>query len=95
MKLTSFAILFIVIILPFLFITGHQLTIINEDTMLRAYYDSVIDNAVQDAAFVISQNAKNFSYGSKAIHRLLRSWRFKLFLTPFTIPSMSMKTLPL
>ena len=28
---TSFAILFIVIILPFLFITGHQLTIINED----------------------------------------------------------------
>lgn len=66
MKLTSFAILFIVIILPFLFITGHQLTIINEDTMLRAYYDSVIDNAVQDAAFVISQNAKNFSYGSKS-----------------------------
>jgi len=38
---------------------------IKEDARLRAYYDSVIDNAVQDAAFVISRSVKDFSYGRK------------------------------
>ena len=65
MKLTSLAVLFTVIVFPFLTLTRNQMKMIKEDARLRAYYDSVIDNAVQDAAFVISRSVKDFSYGRK------------------------------
>ena len=54
MKLTSFAIIFIIIITPFLLISGIQSRMMCEDYKLRAYYDQVIDNSVQDAVFMLS-----------------------------------------
>ncbi|NMA67139.1 MAG: hypothetical protein GX957_13060 [Clostridiaceae bacterium] len=65
MKLTSLAVFFIIIVLPFLFISGNQLDIVKEDAILRSYYDSVIDNAIQDAAFIISQGINKITYDSK------------------------------
>lgn len=55
MKLTSFAVLFIMIISPFLLISSIQSRLMNEDHKLRAYYDEVMDNAVTDAAYELSQ----------------------------------------
>jgi len=57
MKLTSLAILFVIIILPFLFISDQSSKTAAEDRKLRTYYDNIIDNAVQDAAFILSRNA--------------------------------------
>ncbi len=62
MKLTSLSVLFAIIICPFLFITAQQSKLAQEDVKLRNYYDTVIDNAVQDAAFLLSQKAEELSY---------------------------------
>ncbi len=62
MKLTSLSVVFILIISPFLFITAQQSEMVQEDGKLRCFYDSVIDNAVWDAAFVLSQNVESLSY---------------------------------
>ncbi|NLU52569.1 MAG: hypothetical protein GXX10_06875 [Clostridiaceae bacterium] len=66
MKLTSFAIIFVIIIFPFLFISGQQSHIVMEDAKLRSYYDNLIDNAVQDAAFILSQKGTNLSYSDNS-----------------------------
>lgn len=55
MKLTSFAIIFIIIISPFMLISQIRMRMMKEDRKLRAYYDQVLDNAVQDAAHQISR----------------------------------------
>lgn len=55
MKLTSFAVIFIIIISPFLFINVQSSKAAIEDQKLRVYYDNIIDNAIQDAAFILSQ----------------------------------------
>lgn len=62
MKLISISIIFVIIIFPFLFIAGQQSDILMEDYKLRSYYDNVIDDAIQDAAFVLSQKGTDLSY---------------------------------
>lgn len=66
MKLTSLSIIFIIIISPFLFITAQQSEGAREDVKLRNYYDTVIDNAVQDAALLLTQNSESISYNKDA-----------------------------
>ncbi|HOQ76455.1 MAG TPA: hypothetical protein PK369_07815 [Thermoclostridium sp.] len=61
MKLTSFAILFVIIIGPFLCISGIQARIMHKDQELRAYYDQVLDNAVQDAVFILARHRRLMS----------------------------------
>lgn len=61
MRLTSFAILFIIIIGPFLTISGIQSRILHKDRELRAYYDQVVDNAVQDAVFMLARYRRQAS----------------------------------
>jgi hypothetical protein len=56
MRLTSYAIVFIIVISPFLFISGQSSKAAIEDQKLRIYYDNVIDNAIQDAAFILSRH---------------------------------------
>lgn len=55
MKLTSLAIIFTIITSPFLFISSIQSNLKKEDTRLRIYYDSIIDNSIQDAALTLSK----------------------------------------
>lgn len=62
MKLTSLSILAVLIILPFLFIASQQSRIVKKDGQLRSYYDAVIDNAVLDAALMLTQNGEGLSY---------------------------------
>lgn len=57
MKLTSLAIVFVIIISPFLFISAQTSKTAIEDQRLRTYYDNIIDNAIQDAAYALSQKA--------------------------------------
>ncbi len=64
MKLTSLAIIFTIIISPFLFLSSQSSKTAIEDQRLRTYYDNIIDNAIQDAALILSQ--KGFSEMSKA-----------------------------
>lgn len=66
MKLTSISIIFIIIISPFLFISAQQSEIAREDVKLRNYYDSVVDNAVQDAALMLANNGGDVSYRNVA-----------------------------
>jgi len=61
MRLTSFAILFVIIIGPFLCISGIQARVLQKDRELRAYYDQVLDNAVQDAVFILAQHRRQVS----------------------------------
>jgi len=61
MRLTSLAILFIMIIGPFLTISGIQSRILHKDRELRDYYDQVVDNAVQDAVSVLAQQRRQMS----------------------------------
>jgi hypothetical protein len=79
MKLTSLSVIFIIIIIPFLFITNTQARTIREDLKLRQYYDNVIDNAVFDAAHILSENRKNLSYsesGNMSEARILAAQHF-------------------
>ncbi|MGI6085574.1 MAG: hypothetical protein ACOYIF_09035 [Acetivibrionales bacterium] len=62
MKLTSFAIIFVIIISPFIFISGQQSEAASQDLRLRYYYDNIIDNAVQDAAFILSNKGSGLTY---------------------------------
>lgn len=62
MKLTSLAIVFVIIIAPFLLIAQLQTKTIHEDSKLRVYYDSILDNAVQDAAWTLSSYQTQMSY---------------------------------
>lgn len=55
MRLISLAIMFVIIISPFLCISGIQSRIIQKDREIRAFYDQVVDNAVQDAVYVLSR----------------------------------------
>lgn len=64
MKLTSLAIIFIIIISPFLFISSQKAEASIQDQRLRYYYDNAIDNAVQDAAYILSQNLTNTGYSN-------------------------------
>lgn len=73
MKPISIAIIFIIIILPFLFITSQQSEIAKEDSMLRTFYDSVIDNAVQDAAIMLSLRAGQLTYGENIDNSSLKN----------------------
>jgi hypothetical protein len=61
MRLTSLAIMFVIIITPFLCISGIQSRILQKDRELRAYYDQVVDNAVQDAVYTLVQYRKQTS----------------------------------
>lgn len=61
MRLTSFAILFVIIIAPFLCISGIQSRVLQKDVELRAYYDQVLDNAVQDAVFMLAHQRRQVS----------------------------------
>ncbi len=61
MKLTSLAVVFVIIILPFLFISDQASKAAIQDQKLRTYYDSIIDNAVQDAAFILSKHVQDKS----------------------------------
>lgn len=61
MRLTSLAILFIIIIGPFLTISSIESRILQKDQELRAYYDQVVDNAVQDAVMVLTQQRRQMS----------------------------------
>lgn len=58
MKLTSYAILFLVIVFPFLMLSGIKARLYHEDEKLRFYYDQILDNAVGDAAFIWAQYQK-------------------------------------
>lgn len=62
MKLTSLAIIFIIIISPFLFISAQESKVALQDQRLRYYYDNVIDNAIQDAALILSEEGGDFTY---------------------------------
>lgn len=62
MKLTSLAIIFVIIICPFLFISSQRSEAAIQDQRLRYYYDNAIDNAVQDAAFTLSKSVVNAGY---------------------------------
>ena len=62
MKLTSLSVVFVIIISPFLFISARQSELAREDAKLRNYYDTLIDNAVQDAALILSQNIGDPAY---------------------------------
>lgn len=64
MKLINLAILFIMIVFPFIYMNGVKAQLYHEDTKLRVYYDQVIDNAVQDAAFIWAGYQKKASYDS-------------------------------
>lgn len=64
MKLTSFAIIFIIIISPFIFISGQESKAVLQDQRLRYYYDNTIDNAIQDAAFILSNKGSALTYTS-------------------------------
>jgi len=79
MKPISIAVVFVIIILPFLFITGQQAEIAKEDLKLRCYYDYVIDNAVQDAAFMLSQRAGQLTYGENPDNSSLKDLLVKDF----------------
>ncbi len=65
MKLTSLAIIFVIIISPFIFVSGQETKIAIQDQRLRDYYDNVIDNAIGDAAFILSKKGSGFTYTSK------------------------------
>lgn len=64
MKLTSFAIIFVIIISPFIFISGQESETAIQEQRLRYYYDNAIDNAIQDAAFILSNKGSGFAYTS-------------------------------
>lgn len=61
MRLTSLAIVFIMIIGPYLTISGIQSRMLHKDRELRAYYDQLVDNAVQDAVTVLAQQRRRMS----------------------------------
>ena len=64
MKLTSFAIIFVIIISPFIFISGQESETAIQEQRLRYYYDNAIDNAIQDARFILSNKGSGFAYTS-------------------------------
>ncbi len=64
MKLTSLAIIFVIIISPFIFISGQETDSAIQDQRLRYYYDNIIDNAIVDAAFILSNKGSGLSYAS-------------------------------
>ncbi|NLE25623.1 MAG: hypothetical protein GX625_09830 [Clostridiaceae bacterium] len=64
MKLTSLAIIFVIIISPFIFISGQEADSAVQDQRLRDYYDNIIDNAIVDAAFILSNNGSGLSYAT-------------------------------
>ena len=64
MKLTSMSIVTILIICPFIFISSQQTRLVKEDGKIRSYYDAVIDNAIMDAAFMLSQHGHELSYNN-------------------------------
>jgi len=61
MRLTSLVIVFIMIIGPYLTISGIQSRMLHKDRELRAYYDQLVDNAVQDAVTVLAQQRRRMS----------------------------------
>lgn len=67
MKLTSLGIIFIIIISPFLFISSQKSNATIQDQRLRYYYDNIIDNAVQDAAHILSENLEDTSYSNNIV----------------------------
>lgn len=64
MKLSSLAIIFIIIISPFIFISSQESEAIMQDQRLRYYYDNSIDNAIQDAALILSKNITELGYSN-------------------------------
>jgi len=66
MKLTSFAVIFIIIISPFIFISAQEAEAAIQDQKIRYYYDNIIDNAATDAAFILSNKGTELSYAGNA-----------------------------
>lgn len=64
MKLTSLAIIFVIIVSPFIFISGQEAEAAIQDQRLRYYYDNIIDNAIVDAAFILSNKGSGLTYAS-------------------------------
>lgn len=64
MKLSSISIIFLIIIIPFIFISAQEAETSAQDLRLRYYYDNIVDNAVQDAAVVLSKNINVLNYGT-------------------------------
>jgi hypothetical protein len=62
MKLTSLAVIFVIIISPFIFISGQEAETAIQDQRLRYYYDNIIDNAIVDSAFVLSNRGTGLTY---------------------------------
>ncbi|NLB77665.1 MAG: hypothetical protein GX796_02125 [Clostridiaceae bacterium] len=62
MRLTSIAVIFVIIISPFIFISGQETKAAIQDQRLRYYYDNFIDNAIGDAAFILSNKGSGFTY---------------------------------
>jgi hypothetical protein len=67
MKLTNLAVIFVIIISPFLFISTQTSKVAIEDQKLRTYYDNIIDNAIQDAAFILSRYGHDRSSNARQI----------------------------
>ena len=64
MRLTSIAVIFVIIISPFIFISGQETKAAIQDQRLRYYYDNFIDNAIGDAALILSNKGAGFTYSS-------------------------------
>jgi len=62
MKLTSFAVIFVIIISPFIFTSAQEAEAAIQDQKLRYYYDNIIDNAAVDAAFILSNEGSGLTY---------------------------------
>ena len=62
MRLTSLAITFLIIVSPFIYISAQETEVAIQDQRLRYYYDNIIDNAVADAAFILSNKGTDFTY---------------------------------
>lgn len=64
MKLTSLTVVAVLILSPFLFIMAQQTRLVKEDAKLRSYYDGAVDNAIMDAAHILTQYGEGLSYNS-------------------------------
>jgi hypothetical protein len=79
MKLTSLAILAALIMCPFLFIMSQQTRLVREDLKLRDYYDTVVDNAIMDAAQTMTQYSQGLSYSASTDLELSRTMAVQTF----------------
>lgn len=72
MKVTSLTVIAVLIMCPFLFILSQQTRMVKEDAKLRHFYDEVVDNAIMDAAHILTQYGEGLSYSSETQLELAR-----------------------